>query len=118
MSGRSLWRSERLHVKAGTPTIDAGCASVEMRSKPAYSWHATRNREFRNEIHCHTVEAIPDHHPESKIRDAYGWKAGQKFVFSVQGDAALMKPDPTLDELAGIAKGASSDGYRDRDERY
>lgn len=52
------------------------------------------------------------------IRDAYGWKAGQKFVFSVQGDAVLMKPVPTLDEPAGIAKGASDGGYRDRDDRY
>lgn len=52
------------------------------------------------------------------IRDAHGWKAGQKFVFSVQGDAVLMKPVPTLDELTGIAKGASGGGYRDRDDRY
>lgn len=52
------------------------------------------------------------------IRDAYGWKTGQKFVFSVEGDAALMQPVPTLDELAGIAKGASEGGYRERDARY
>ncbi|MDX5445052.1 MAG: AbrB/MazE/SpoVT family DNA-binding domain-containing protein [Zoogloeaceae bacterium] len=51
------------------------------------------------------------------IRDSHRWKAGQKFVLSVQGDAVLMKPAPTLDELAGIAKGASSGGYRDRDDR-
>ncbi len=52
------------------------------------------------------------------VRDTYGWKAGQKFVFSVEGDAALMKPVPTFDELEGIAEGACSDGCRDREDRY
>lgn len=52
------------------------------------------------------------------VRDAYGWRVGQKFVFSIEGDTAVMKPVPTLEELAGIASYAFGEGYRDRKDRH
>ena len=52
------------------------------------------------------------------VRDAQHWKAGQEFVFIPKGAGVLMLPVPTLEQLAGIAKGAKSTGYRDREDRY
>jgi AbrB family looped-hinge helix DNA binding protein len=52
------------------------------------------------------------------VREQQHWKAGQEFVFIPKGNGVLMMPVPELDELAGIAKGASTEGYRDRKDRY
>ena len=51
------------------------------------------------------------------VRDAKRWKAGQKFAFIPKGAGVLLVPVPTPHELAGIAKGARADGYRDRKDR-
>lgn len=52
------------------------------------------------------------------IRDEQHWEAGQEFVFIPKGKGVLLMPVPTLDELAGIARGANTDDIRDRNDRY
>ena len=52
------------------------------------------------------------------VREAQHWQAGQEFVFIPKGAGVLMLPVPSLEELAGIAKGAKATGYRDREVRY
>ena len=52
------------------------------------------------------------------VREEQHWQAGQEFVFLPKGKGVLLTPVPELDELAGIAKGARKDGYRDRKDRY
>ncbi|MDD2915628.1 MAG: AbrB/MazE/SpoVT family DNA-binding domain-containing protein [Gallionella sp.] len=52
------------------------------------------------------------------IRDDLHWKAGQEFVFIPKGKGVLLIPVPELKQLAGIAKGAQTKGYRDRQDRF
>ena len=52
------------------------------------------------------------------VRDEQHWEAGQEFVFIPKGKGVLVMPVPEFDELAGIAKGARKEGYRDRKDRY
>ncbi|TSA16779.1 MAG: AbrB/MazE/SpoVT family DNA-binding domain-containing protein [Betaproteobacteria bacterium] len=52
------------------------------------------------------------------VREQQRWKAGQEFVFIPKGKGVLVMPVPELKELAGVAKGARSDGYRDRKDRF
>jgi AbrB family looped-hinge helix DNA binding protein len=52
------------------------------------------------------------------VREEQRWKAGQEFVFVPKGKGVLVMPVPELDQLAGIAKGARTTGYRDRKDRY
>jgi AbrB family looped-hinge helix DNA binding protein len=52
------------------------------------------------------------------VRDQQGWKAGQAFALVVEGKSVLLVPVPTLEELTGIAKGANTEGYRGRKDRY
>ncbi|MGY0633089.1 AbrB/MazE/SpoVT family DNA-binding domain-containing protein [Luteimonas sp. A478] len=51
------------------------------------------------------------------VREEQNWKAGQEFVFIPKGKGVLLIPVPELEQLAGIAKGARTDGYRDREDR-
>lgn len=51
------------------------------------------------------------------VRDEQHWQAGQTFVFIPKGKGVLLMPVPELEQLAGIAKGARTDGYRDREDR-
>lgn len=51
------------------------------------------------------------------VRDEQHWQAGQEFVFIPKGKGVLLMPVPELEQLAGIAKGARTDGYRDREDR-
>jgi AbrB family looped-hinge helix DNA binding protein len=48
------------------------------------------------------------------VREEQRWEAGQEFVFIRKGKGVLLMPVPELQQLAGIAKGARMDGYRDR----
>jgi AbrB family looped-hinge helix DNA binding protein len=48
------------------------------------------------------------------VRDEQHWEAGQEFVFIPKGRGVLMMPVLEIDELAGIAAGANTEGYRDR----
>jgi len=52
------------------------------------------------------------------VREEKNWQAGQEFVFIPQDTGVLVMPVPKLEELRGIAKGARTDGYRDREDRY
>jgi AbrB family looped-hinge helix DNA binding protein len=52
------------------------------------------------------------------VREEQRWKAGQEFVFVPKGKGVLVMPVPEFDQLAGIAKGARTTGYRDRKDRY
>jgi len=52
------------------------------------------------------------------VREEQHWEAGQAFVFIPKGKGVLVMPLPELAHLAGIAKGAGKDNYRDREDRY
>lgn len=52
------------------------------------------------------------------VREEQNWEAGQEFVFIPKGHGVLVIPASDFDQLAGIAEGARSDGYRDRKDRY
>jgi AbrB family looped-hinge helix DNA binding protein len=52
------------------------------------------------------------------VREARKWKAGQEFAFIPKGSGVLLVPVPERDQLAGIAKGAKADNYRDRKDRF
>ncbi len=51
------------------------------------------------------------------VRAAQRWQAGQEFAFIPKGTAVLLVPVPPRDALAGLARGAKPDGYRDRSDR-
>jgi len=51
------------------------------------------------------------------IRTAQQWEAGLTFAFIPKGTGVLLVPVPKREALAGIAKGASPTGYRDRSDR-
>ena len=55
---------------------------------------------------------------DKPIRDLLHWSAGQEFVFIPKGKGVLLMPVPSFDELAGIAKGARTEGWRDREDRF
>jgi AbrB family looped-hinge helix DNA binding protein len=52
------------------------------------------------------------------VRAERKWKAGQEFVFIPKGAGVLLVPVPKRDELAGIARGANTENYRDRKDRF
>jgi AbrB family looped-hinge helix DNA binding protein len=52
------------------------------------------------------------------VREEQQWEAGQEFVFITRGKRVLVMPVPELDQLAGIAKGARKNDYRNRKDRY
>ena len=52
------------------------------------------------------------------VRQQLHWEAGQEFVFIPKGKGVLVMPVPEMTELAGIAKGARLDDFRDRKDRY
>jgi len=51
------------------------------------------------------------------VRAAKHWRAGQEFAFIPKGNGVLLVPVPKIDDLAGVAKGANTAGYRDRADR-
>jgi AbrB family looped-hinge helix DNA binding protein len=52
------------------------------------------------------------------IRERMAWKPGQKIAFIARADGILMATVPDREDLAGIARGANPEGYRDRNDRY
>lgn len=52
------------------------------------------------------------------VREEQHWQAGQEFVFIPKGKGVLLMPVPDLAQLAGIAKAARKDSYRDRMDRF
>lgn len=51
------------------------------------------------------------------VRTARGWQAGQVFAFVPKGEGVLLVPVPRKDDLAGLARGAASEDFRDRSDR-
>jgi AbrB family looped-hinge helix DNA binding protein len=54
----------------------------------------------------------------ASLRAAKGWKPGQIFAFVPKGEGLLLVPVPEAETLAGIARGAPTDDYRDRADRF
>lgn len=52
------------------------------------------------------------------VRTAQQWEAGQTFAFLPKGGAVLLVPVPERGDLAGLARGANPQGYRDRNDRF
>ena len=52
------------------------------------------------------------------VRDELHWEAGQQLVFIPKGKGVLLMPLPAIDAFAGVARGANTQGYRDRQDRY
>ena len=52
------------------------------------------------------------------VRDELHWEPGQQLVFIPKGKGVLLMPLPAIDACAGIARGANTEGYRDRQDRY
>ena len=52
------------------------------------------------------------------VRESQNWKAGQKFAFVPNNGGYLLVPCPTIQDLRGMVKGACTDNYRDREDRY
>lgn len=52
------------------------------------------------------------------VREEQRWEAGQEFVFIPKGNGVLVMPVPELEQIAGIALGARTEGYRNRKDRY
>ncbi|MCX7381498.1 MAG: AbrB/MazE/SpoVT family DNA-binding domain-containing protein [Alphaproteobacteria bacterium] len=50
------------------------------------------------------------------VRTARHWQPGQMFAFVPKGESMLLVPVPGREELAGIARGANPEGYRDRED--
>jgi AbrB family looped-hinge helix DNA binding protein len=51
------------------------------------------------------------------VRAARQWLAGQEFAFIPKGEGVMLVPVPKTGDLAGIARGAKTDDYRDRKDR-
>ncbi len=51
------------------------------------------------------------------VRTARQWQAGQEFAFIPKGEGVMLVPVPTMGQLAGLARDANPEGYRDRTER-
>lgn len=53
-----------------------------------------------------------------EVRAQHGWKAGQEFAFVPKGAGVMLVPVPSRERMQGIAAGANTDDYRDRNDRY
>ena len=52
------------------------------------------------------------------VREHLAWRPGQKIAFIDKGHSVVMLPVPDRDALPGMARGANTDNYRDRNDRY
>ena len=52
------------------------------------------------------------------VREAHGWRPGQRFAFLPKGGGVAIIPVVEPGELSGIAKGANGGSYRERDNRH
>lgn len=48
------------------------------------------------------------------VRTAKQWLAGQEFAFIPKGEGVMLVRVPKISDLAGIARGANREGFRDR----
>jgi AbrB family looped-hinge helix DNA binding protein len=52
------------------------------------------------------------------VRERLAWRPGQKIAFIDRGHSVVMVPVPDREALAGMARSANTDNYRDRNDRY
>ena len=48
------------------------------------------------------------------VRGAQEWQPGQQFAFIPKGAGVMLVPVPDREDLAGMARGARPENYRDR----
>ena len=53
-----------------------------------------------------------------EVRDHLALRPGEKIAFIAKPEGYLLVRVPKREELAGIARGANTEGYRDRNDRY
>ena len=53
-----------------------------------------------------------------EVREHLGLRAGEKVTFIAKPGGYLIVPVPKREDLAGMARGANTEGYRDRNDRY
>ena len=51
------------------------------------------------------------------VRTARHWQVGQEFAFIPKGEGVMLMPVPNREDLAGLARGAKPEDYRDRTDR-
>jgi bifunctional DNA-binding transcriptional regulator/antitoxin component of YhaV-PrlF toxin-antitoxin module len=51
------------------------------------------------------------------IRTAQRWQAGQVFAFIPKGEGMMLVPVPSREALAGLARGADTENYRDQADK-
>ena len=49
-----------------------------------------------------------------EVRETLNLKPGQRLAFLCVGKSVKLVPQPRIEDLLGIGKGANPDGYRDR----
>ena len=52
------------------------------------------------------------------IRDELNWSPGRRLLLMRRKNGIFVCPVVTFDEVCGIAAGANTEGYRDRQDRY
>lgn len=53
-----------------------------------------------------------------EVREQLGLQPGQKLAVFARGNVIELVPVPRLEDLRGIAKGANTEGLREKVERY
>jgi len=53
-----------------------------------------------------------------EVRQRLALRPGQKVAFIATVEGVLMVPVPDREEIAGMARGANPEGYRDRNDRF
>ena len=53
-----------------------------------------------------------------EVRDHLALRPGEKIAVIAKPEGYLLVRVPKREELAGIARGANTEGYRDRNDRY
>ena len=53
-----------------------------------------------------------------EVREEQKWLPGQKFALIPKGAGVMLVPVPEIEDLLGLVEGASTDDYRDRNDRY
>ena len=53
-----------------------------------------------------------------EVRERLGWGPGQEVLFVPHGKGVVLMPRRDIDSLRGLAKGANTEDYRDRSDRY
>ena len=72
---------------------------------------------YDHEEHDYLVIEVSDRHPEGSARSPeLGTRPGIRL--HSQGRGLPSRPAPHINDLFGIAKGACTDNYRDREDRY